>query len=230
MGKFKTFIVAENGERVDFVLDQGKRKSCSLAIKEGTLIVRVPYYYNKDIICQMINNNIKWIKENLQRSADSFGLPISYENGEEIRLIGKIYNIEYGLSNKYFSPLLENGKLKIAVNKYSDKKYIINEVNKFIADLSQKEIKESMERLTKLTGLYPNKITVKSMTASWGRCNSKRNISINYKVITFPKSYIDYVCIHELCHLKHMDHSAEFWNEVEKYCSNWKEIRKDMRG
>lgn len=229
MGKFKAFIVADDGEQVDFILDQGKRKSCSLAIKEGMLIVRVPYNCKKEIIYQMINNNINWIRENLQRSADSFGLPVTYENGEQVKLLGEIYNIEYVTADKYFPPLLENGMLKISVNKYSEKNYIVNEVNKFIFELSQREIKESMERLTKIIGLYPNKVTVKSMTASWGRCNSKGNISINYKVITYPKSHIDYVCIHELCHLKHMDHSTAFWNEVEKYCGNWKSIRKDMR-
>jgi hypothetical protein len=67
------------------------------------------------------------------------------------------------------------------------------------------------------------------MTASWGRCSSEGNISMNYKVIAYPKKNIDYVCIHELAHLRHMNHSRDFWALVEKYCPDYRQIRDSMR-
>ena len=106
---------------------------------------------------------------------------------------------------------------------------MVRQVQTFLIELANAEITESMRRLTAQMGLYPKKITVKDLSASWGRCNSKGNISINYKVVTYSKAHIDYVCIHELAHLVHMDHSPEFWTLVEKYCPGWHALRSSMR-
>ncbi len=77
-------------------------------------------------------------------------------------------------------------------------------------------------------GKAPQKLTVKTMSSRWGSCTSKGNIAINSKVVQFSRECIMYVCIHELCHLEHMDHSKDFWAMVEKYCPDWKRIRKIM--
>ena len=99
----------------------------------------------------------------------------------------------------------------------------------YIIELAQNEVRESMDRLTAEMQLYPKKVTLKDLKASWGRCSSDVRISINYKVITFPKAYVDYVCIHELSHLVHMDHSSQFWALVGRYCPDWKNIRQNMK-
>jgi predicted metal-dependent hydrolase len=86
-----------------------------------------------------------------------------------------------------------------------------------------------MKKMIAVTGLVPDKVTVKPMSASWGRCISNRHISINSKVIVFDRDCISYVCLHELCHLVHMNHSPEFWALVEKYCPDYKQIKTIMK-
>ena len=106
---------------------------------------------------------------------------------------------------------------------------MVRQVQTFIVELANREITESMQRLTAQMGLFPKKITVKDLSASWGRCSSNGTISINYKVAAYSKAHIDYVCIHELAHLVHMDHSADFWELVGRYCPDWKKLRGSMR-
>lgn len=230
MPKLNTYIENSQGKRISFTLDIGKRGKYVLCVQEGRLVVRVPLNFNKETVEKFIWDNVEWIENAIPRSAERSGLPVKYEDGERFRLLGEPYVIRLVRSDKYFSPKLENGELIISVNDNCDRDYIVRQTEKFISDIAFREVDESMARLTKLTGLYPNKVTLKSMTASWGRCSSKGNISINYKIVSHPKSAIDYVCIHELCHLRHMDHSKDFWDLVGTYCPDWKEIRNSLRG
>lgn len=75
--------------------------------------------------------------------------------------------------------------------------------------------------------ILPAAIRVKSLRASWGSCSSSRNISFNWKLALAPPEVLDYVIVHEICHLVHMNHSPQFWDLVEKVkpdakvCKQW---------
>lgn len=229
MSKYNTYVMTKSEERVDFVLDVGKRQKYALAVQEGKLIVRVPLYFDKKYVPQLIENNIEWIHKCVNKSAERAGLPLTFDNGESIRILGDNIVIFYKQTKNYCEPFISDGRLVVSVCPTSDRTYMVNEVNRFIITLAENEVKESMDRLTKLMNLYPVKVTLKSMTASWGRCSSDKNISINYKLITYSKECCDYVCIHELSHLVHMNHSREFWKLVSKYCPNYNEIQAMMK-
>lgn len=229
MAKLRTYITVSDGRRVEFTLDRGKRRNAALAINEGKLTVRVPERFDPGQIKRFIEEHLEWIEKNLESSARSSGLPQTFEDGEEIRLLGQWLVVTAVKSDRYFKPKVENGRLLVAVCDDSTHEYMIRQVQTFIVQLANREITESMQRLTVGMGLFPKKVTVKDLSASWGRCSSTGNISINYKVVTYSKDHIDYVCIHELAHLVHMDHSVEFWELVEKYCPNWRSLRGSMR-
>ena len=158
------------------------------------------------------------------------GLPKDFCDGERLRLLGNELTLTLVQADKYFSPKIEDGKLLIAVNKTSDRTYVKEQTTKFINDLTVAEITKSMQKMSASTGLVPEKVTIKPLTASWGRCISNRHISINSKLIVFRRECIDYVCLHELCHLVFMDHSKDFWALVGKFCPDWRGIREEMKG
>lgn len=72
-------------------------------------------------------------------------------------------------------------------------------------------------------GVFPSGVKIKTMRSRWGSCSSNGNISFNCLLALCPDDVIEYVVIHELCHMKHMNHSKEFWALVEKYCPQYKE-------
>ncbi len=65
---------------------------------------------------------------------------------------------------------------------------------------------------------------IESHEAKWGTCNSQRHLTFHWKLILFPIEAIDYVVIHELCHLEHLNHDRSFWRLVGKLCPNYKAI------
>ncbi|WP_133627269.1 M48 family metallopeptidase [Fonticella tunisiensis] len=73
------------------------------------------------------------------------------------------------------------------------------------------------------------RVVVKEQKSIWGSCSSRGNINFNWRLIMAPLSVIDYVVIHELCHLKHQDHSSKFWSLVEYVMPDYKEKKKWLR-
>jgi len=68
--------------------------------------------------------------------------------------------------------------------------------------------------------------TITNDDRKWGSCDSKRNLTFNWKLMMFPENAIDYVIVHELCHLSHMNHDRSFWRLVGKHCPTYKEDMK----
>ena len=71
-----------------------------------------------------------------------------------------------------------------------------------------------------------NRIVIKEQKKRWGSCSVKGNLNFNWKLVFAPPEITDYVVVHEMCHLKHMNHSKEFWREVERILPDYKERRK----
>lgn len=78
-------------------------------------------------------------------------------------------------------------------------------------------------------GLRCSKITIRNQKTRWGSCSSKGSLNFNYKLFYMPEAILDYVVVHELSHLRHMNHSRDFWNEVGKYIPDYEERRKWLR-
>lgn len=96
-----------------------------------------------------------------------------------------------------------------------------------------REAKELITRkiivFSKQVGVKYNKVTVKTVRTRWGSCSRLGNLSFNWKLITVPEEVVDYVIIHELCHLKRMDHSSAFWRLVHKYSPDYNAHRKWLK-
>ena len=87
------------------------------------------------------------------------------------------------------------------------------------------EFTERVNHFCKVMDVTVGRITIRNQKTRWGSCSSKGNVNFNY----IPRELMDYVIIHELSHRRHMNHSAEFWQEVEKYCKTYRECRKKLR-
>ncbi len=82
---------------------------------------------------------------------------------------------------------------------------------------------------SKKTGLYPKRVTLRGQKTLWGSCSDDKKISLNWKLIAFHLKFIDYVIVHELCHIKEMSHSQKFWNLVEQYIPYYEEMKRDFK-
>ena len=78
-------------------------------------------------------------------------------------------------------------------------------------------------------GLSYNRIFIRNQKTRWGSCSSKKNLNYNFRIALLPERLVDYIIVHELCHLQELNHSPRFWALVEQEIPYYKEARKELR-
>ena len=90
-------------------------------------------------------------------------------------------------------------------------------------------VKKYIYKYMELLNEMPNKVRIRDIKYAWGTCSSNKNITINQKLANKQEHLIEYVVLHEMCHLKYMNHSEKFWSLVGKYMPEYKEYRKALK-
>lgn len=110
-----------------------------------------------------------------------------------------------------------------AIRTFSRKDYLENKDRAFAL------VNERVRFYNEIYGYSYNKIFIKNQKTRWGSCSRKQNLSLNYKIMFLPQKHMDYIIVHEICHLKEFNHSRKFWALVEKAIPNYLDIKKELR-
>jgi predicted metal-dependent hydrolase len=109
------------------------------------------------------------------------------------------------------------------IRRYTYKDYLANKHKAYLL------ARERLAFYNDIYGFSYNRIFIKNQKTVWGSCSSDRNLNFNFKIAFLPEKHRDYIIVHELCHLKEMNHSKNFWSLVEKTFPDHLKIRKDLR-
>lgn len=189
----------------------------SSRVSGDTLVIRVPYSSSSSSIQDFVDKSIEWAKKRGVKKFESYKVM----KDSLIPILGNSYKIEGLVKSSRNKVEIEGNLLNIKFTKSPEeslilylKKQLKDYVNIASTDYAE-EIGESF-----------NKITIKKVSTIWGSCSSKQNLNYNYKLALCPLWIIDYVAAHEVCHLKHKNHSKTFWNLVENIYPNYKKAKK----
>ncbi|MCR4584773.1 MAG: M48 family metallopeptidase [Lachnospiraceae bacterium] len=111
----------------------------------------------------------------------------------------------------------------------ADVKPLSRQEIKLLTTRAKRILPERVRYYADIMGVQYGRITIRMQKSRWGSCSSKKNLNFNCLLMLTPQEIIDYVIVHELCHLKEMNHSPRFWAEVEKVLPDYKERRKWLR-
>jgi len=119
-----------------------------------------------------------------------------------------------GFKSKKYSNLLSWGERK---------DYLKNK------EMARNFVKNRLEQLNKIYNFSFNKIAIRDQQTRWGSCSSNQNLNFNYRILFLPDDLVDYLIVHELCHLKEMNHSQKFWDLVRLAIPDYKEKSKKLK-
>ncbi|MCR5235742.1 MAG: M48 family metallopeptidase [Lachnospiraceae bacterium] len=121
----------------------------------------------------------------------------------------------------------DEARKKLLVKETSPK-LSMDEIRK-LAEEAAKDIPERVKRFAPIVGVDYGRITIRNQKSRWGSCSSRKNLNFNCLLMLAPPEQRDYVVVHELCHLKEMNHSKRFWKEVERVLPDYKKSVKWLR-
>lgn len=217
-----------NNKVIEYKIVKSKIKNVYIHIKDGQVIVKAPIKVKEKELEKIVESKKEWIYKKLEEKRIR-------DNKKEgsIKLLGKKYPLKINLVKQDISNIyIEDGIMIIEIPETYKKQYI--EISKQMIDdmylkVAEKEVDMAMQIVTRIVGIKPNKYRVKKIKTAWGTCTSNNNITINSELMKYDRKVIQYVVLHEVCHLRYMNHSKDFWNMVEKYMNDYKEVRKMLK-
>ncbi|MBN1107530.1 MAG: M48 family metallopeptidase [Bacteroidales bacterium] len=210
------------------------RRSLSIIVSPGKgVIVRAPYGTGLKPVEKFVNAKSEWIRKHLDRQ-DSFyrinkgrkyadGGVHLYLGEEKILKVIKSDKIYVKLSDKHIETGVRDPENEALIKRVLALWYI-REAHGFIS-LKMNEI---LIRFASY-GFRPTALAVKPLKSRWGSCTSRGKITINSELIKLDPVYTGYVIVHELCHLKHHNHGAEFYRLLGEMIPDYKILRKELR-
>lgn len=214
-----------------------RRKSVALKINnQGELIITAPLGISEQEVNRIVLKKAKWIFNKLKQVQEmQQTIPrYLYVSGEYFYFLGQQYELKV-IKADFLAPLVnikDNILLvKLPCNLEQDKIALVvkNEIEAFFCNKALKVIEDRVNYYKDIINVNPNKITLRNQKTRWGSCSSLGNISINWRITLAPLKIVDYIVVHELCHLKVLNHSKEFWLLVAKYIPNYKECEKWLK-
>ncbi len=201
-----------------------KRKTISLSVdKDGRVIVRAPLKCSDRRINEALSDSESWIKKQLKKYGESRLITDRYsvEDGGKILLLGDEFEIRFAD--------IKSADVKGKTIFLPENKNLQEQLKTLFKKIAVGYFTERTEYFSSLTGLVPSSVKVTSAKTRWGSCNVEKRINYSLSLVMCPLNVIDYVIVHELCHIKHMNHSPLFWSEVEKIIPDYRERRKWLR-
>ncbi len=201
------FIYLGEGEDQIIIKIQRHARARNIKLKiklNGEVELVLPYYVQFEKGYSFLLKKEEWLRSRIKK-IENKNLEIISILGEEHKLIRDCLNLDSLVEIKdncvFVSYLVKEEKLE----------NILMMKLKYIAKC---EIKELLVKYAAKLGVSYNRVDIKDTITKWGSCSSFKNLSFSWRLVLAPREVMEYVVIHELCHLKEMNHSPKFWKLV----------------
>lgn len=215
---------------IEYQLIKSNRKTVTISIlPTKKVIVKTPKYLSDKEIMNMVKQKSKWIVNNISKIPDNIVLKQErrYEDGEKLLYRGGEYKLKI-----IEDPNIKSSKIQIQQDEII---IVINQSNRqVIATLLELWYKEKARELVHKRINYYNTfinkkigtIRIKNQRKRWGSCSNLGNLNFNWRIIMMPDDMLDYIIVHEMCHLIYLNHSKDYWKSVEEILPDYKEREK----
>jgi hypothetical protein len=194
----------------------------------GELNVVVPRGFNKRRLPEILRANETWIGNQLQRVKESLGLPAPEH--VDLNAIGERWRVQYRLTSDGRFLVREDAyDLLLVQGDVSDVRGIAFVLSRWLHLKAHAHLVPWLRAVSREVDIAFKNATVRGQTTRWASCSKLGNINLNRSLLFLPERLVRHVFLHELCHIRQPDHSAKFWQQLQKLEADYKALEAEAR-
>lgn len=214
-----------------------KAKYVNISVGVDGVQVVAPILMDDSEIIQLVEKKREWIFKkyvSYRQRLEQLRPEHEYVSGEQFMFMGKDYPLQVIECECRFTTIkLTGGLFLVHINKDIPKEKrreaIRSKLEQWYIEKAKSIIHERLELFTDKIGVGVNTVRFKNQKTRWGSCSQQGNLNFNWKLVMAPMYIVDYIVVHELCHLLQMNHSKEFWQQVGRQIPDYQERRKWLK-
>lgn len=225
----KRLTIQYGTKRIEFTVTYRRRKTIEIGVEPPDLVsVVAPEGTDDEVLLKYVNSKAKWIVQKLYeiKEIQSQHIDREYVNGEAFMYLGRNYSLLIIKDDSLKKPItkLYQGKFVITTPT-KDQVKLKASMEEWYRERTLEKVHERIAHYQRYFDVEPTDIKVKEQKKRWASCTSKRELLFNWRCGMAPSWVLDYIVVHEMCHMLQMDHSKEFWLLVERILPDYEKRR-----
>jgi predicted metal-dependent hydrolase len=211
---------------------RAKHARLRVTLSDG-LVVVVPAGFDRRRIPGILREHRAWIERALKRiETHRAAVPLTDCRPETIELpaIGQIWRVDWRKTDALRVSVAVTGPLRLRVSgPVDDRSLCHTALRRWLIERGRERLIPWTEDLARELGVRVRRTSVRCQRTRWGSYSTKGTISLNAQLLFLPEELVRYVLLHELCHVRHPNHSPRFWNLVRRHEPDTERLRKELR-
>lgn len=187
--------------------------------REGYIQLTIPKYGNRKEALSFLEKNRTWLKKQWLKREDDLQKKAADQHKREIYYRGHLETVDIIAIKDQSHATFADQTFPIDLRRLDLKGWL----ETWLQFKAKEELPHRVQELALEHGFQFNRVTVRDQRTRWGSCSSNKTISLNWRLIQIHPKHSDYIILHELNHLSHMDHSIRFWRSLEGICPWFRE-------
>jgi predicted metal-dependent hydrolase len=208
------------------IIKSKRIKTSEIIVESDKVTIRTPLNKSQSDIEGIISGKASWILKKQKEYKESIPQIIkpTYKEGSTLPYLGKNYPLRITKNQSEYTIKLCDGEFTIEIksSKHSPAK-IKWLYEDWLIEKAKSTFKHKVDEYSKKLGVKVESITTKHLKNRWGSMTKEGSINLNINLLRAPEDVIDYIILHELCHLKIKEHSYHYWDYVRRYMPNYQE-------
>lgn len=207
-----------------------RRRSISIEIRKAQVVVRAPMGVAQSLLLDFLHQKAVWVRAKISEQQQTLAIqpePRSYAQGSQIPLMDETLVLVLGRGPSAAIARVDQHLHLILSprSRLSDEAQIRQLLSRWYQQQALTILTRKTTDLTCVMGLVCTQVSIKATRSKWGHCTSRGAIQYNWQILLAPEAIVDYLVAHEVSHLRHHNHSADFWALVASVCPTFKADR-----
>ena len=216
---------------ITYTVNKAVNTNMYITVQNGEVVVNAPWYFTSNKIQEIVQEKKNWILSKIKEYEEE-----NIPNMQSVKIFGKNYDIkveykniktpELNLKENYIIEIILPNKYK----KIGNEEILKMSIEKMYEQIANSELEDIMEKVRLMLGIAPEEYVISKIKGTLGKCQDGKTIIINPQLMQYKIEIIEYIVIHEFCHLKYKTHCKKFYEILQKYVPEYKKYEKEIEG